>query len=334
MIKKYQIGTRGSKLALAQTAIVTKSLAKFYKNIQFEICTIKTKGDLDKKPLFMMDRKGIFEREINEAVIHNRIDFAIHSIKDVPSELPPELVIAAILKREKPNDVLISKDDLTLNLLPSGSVIGTSSLRRAVQLKILRNDINVTPIRGNVETRINKVKNGEFDAIVLAEAGLKRLKISDMISEKFRIHEFVPAPGQGAIAVVCKRKNLGLRKILSKIDDKFSRISITAERSLLDKIESGCRFPIGAIAYITKNKSTKTEKDLLSVTDYEKDRLILYAKLFSSDGTKSIELKLDGDISKPKQIGKKMANLLIKHGALELSNGWEDALSEWNGKTK
>lgn len=333
MEKTYRIGTRGSKLALAQTTIVTKKLSRITKDIAFEVCAIKTKGDVDRKPLFMMDRKGIFEKEIDQAVVDKKVDFAVHSIKDVPSDLHKDLVIGAILKREKPNDVLISKEKVTLNQLPSGSVIGTSSLRRAVQLKLLRKDITVVPIRGNVETRINKVKTGEFDAIVLAEAGLKRLKVSDVICERFKIDNFVPAPGQGAIAVMCRKDDLSLRRILSKIDDKFSRISIVAERSLLDKIESGCRFPIGAIAYITKNKNIKIHKDKY-LTNSPDLRLNLYVKLFSSDGTKSIKLKLDDDISKPKQIGIKMANLLIKHGALELSKGWDEALNEWNGNKK
>ncbi len=333
MEKKYRIGTRGSKLALAQTRIVTKKISRIYKDIVFEVCTIKTKGDVDRTPLFMMDRKGIFEKEIDQAVIDKKIDLAVHSIKDVPSDIPRGLIIGAILKREKPNDVLISKNGVTLNQLQPGSVIGTSSLRRAVQLKLLRKDLNIIPLRGNVETRIKKVKTGELDAIVLAEAGIKRLNASDVISEKFKINKFVPAPGQGAIAVICRDDNVDLRKVLAKIDDKYSRISILAERSLLDKIESGCRFPIGAIAYITKNQNMKLYKDK-SIINSSNLRLNLYAKLFSSDGTKSIDLKLDGDISKPKQIGIKMANLLIKHGALELSKDWDEALNEWNGKRK
>src|SRR5215203_297328 len=170
MINKLTIGTRGSKLAITQTQIVVRALRKKFPSIQFNVVTIRTKGDIDKRPLFTIDRKGIFEKEINDAVIRNNIDFAVHSLKDIPSDLPDVLTIASIPKRSKPNDVLVSYKKISLKRLRPGAVIGTSSLRRAIQLIRLRSDLDVRPIRGNVETRIGKTATGEYDGIILAEA--------------------------------------------------------------------------------------------------------------------------------------------------------------------
>ncbi|MDW3603955.1 MAG: hydroxymethylbilane synthase, partial [Nitrososphaeraceae archaeon] len=176
MTSKLRIGTRGSKLALAQTQIVIKSLCEQNEHLEYEITPIKTRGDLDNsKPLFYLDKKGIFEKEINESVVKGDVDFAIHSVKDVPATIHKDLVIASIPQRESVNDVLISKSRKRLNELPNGSIIGTSSLRRAIQIISFRNDFKVIPLRGNIDTRIEKALKGEYDAIILAEAGLKRL---------------------------------------------------------------------------------------------------------------------------------------------------------------
>jgi len=205
MTKVFNIGSRGSKLALAQTQIVIDYLTKVDDSYNYQVHSIKTKGDLDNnKPLFYLDRKGIFEKEINESVVKGDIDFAIHSLKDLPAILHPDLTIASIPRRESVNDVLISKKKKRLDQIPAGSTIGTSSLRRAIQIISLRNDFKVIPIRGNIDTRIEKALKGDYDGIVLAEAGLKRLGKEDYISEKFDIRRFLPAPGQGAIAIVCK----------------------------------------------------------------------------------------------------------------------------------
>ncbi|MGE5862735.1 MAG: hydroxymethylbilane synthase, partial [Nitrososphaerales archaeon] len=219
MTKILRIGTRGSKLALAQTQIVVKLLSELNNYFDYEIVSIKTKGDLDtNKPLFYLDRKGIFEKEINESVVKGDVDFAIHSLKDLPAVIHPALEIGSIPKRESVNDVLISKKKKRLDQIPIGSTIGTSSLRRAIQILSFRNDCNVIPIRGNIDTRIEKALKGDYDAIVLAEAGLKRSGKEEYISEIFDTKRFLPAPGQGALAIVCKKSNRKLVNFLKKIE--------------------------------------------------------------------------------------------------------------------
>ncbi|HET8857722.1 MAG TPA: hydroxymethylbilane synthase [Nitrososphaeraceae archaeon] len=316
MTKRLRIGTRGSKLALAQTQIVIKSLSKINNSIDYEIVSIKTKGDLasSNKPLFFLDRKGIFEKEINESVVKGEVDFAIHSLKDLPSAIHPALKIASIPKRESVNDVLISKKKKRLDQIPFGSTIGTSSLRRAIQILSFRNDFNVIPIRGNIDTRIEKALKGDYDAIVLAEAGLKRLGKEEYISEIFDTKRFLPAPGQGALAIVCKKSNKKLINFLKKIEHHPSRISINAERSFISKIEGGCRFPIGAYA----NLSEKTKK------------INFYAKIFSSNGSEYITIKKIGDYDQSEKLGNLVANILIHNGALRLAEGWDKAINEWN----
>lgn len=317
MTLKLRIGTRGSKLALAQTQIVIKSLSEQNEPFEYEITPIKTKGDLDNsKPLFYLDKKGIFEKEINDSVVKGDVDFAIHSVKDVPSTIHKDLVIASIPKRESVIDVLISKSRKRLNELPNGSIIGTSSLRRAIQIISFRNDFKVRALRGNIDTRIEKALKGEYDAIILAEAGLKRLGKEQYISERFDPKRFLPAAGQGALALVCKKTDTKLVQFLHKIEHAPSRISINAERSFISKIEGGCRFPIAAYA----NLSSKNHK------------INFYAKIFSSDGLEHIAIKKIGDYDKPEMVGNMVASYLIENGALRLAEGWDKSLNEWNKK--
>jgi hydroxymethylbilane synthase len=301
---------------MAQTQIALGALTKTNPLISFEPITISTRGDIDKRPIFTIDQKGIFEKEVNEAVIKGRVDFAVHSLKDIPSDLSDKLTIACIPKRAKPNDVLVNEKKIKLRDLPTGSLIGTSSLRRAIQVMRKRSDLNIKPIRGNVETRVNKTTTGEFDAVVLAEAGLTRLDMRDVIAERFSIKDFLPSPGQGAIAIVCRSDDLELIKILRSIEDQRSRAEIDAERSLLTKIQGGCRFPVGTYA----------------VTTYDTSKITLYATVFSADGTESIKIKETGSIRYPTKLGIKVANLLYKAGAMKLAEGWRDAVEAWNSK--
>jgi hydroxymethylbilane synthase len=301
---------------MAQTQIALGALTKTNPLISFEPITISTRGDIDKRPIFTIDQKGIFEKEVNEAVIKGRVDFAVHSLKDIPSDLSDKLTIACIPKRAKPNDVLVNEKKIKLRDLPTGSLIGTSSLRRAIQVMRKRSDLNIKPIRGNVETRVNKTTTGEFDAVVLAEAGLTRLDMRDVIAERFSIKDFLPSPGQGAIAIVCRSDDLELIKILRSIEDQRSRAEIDAERSLLTKIQGGCRFPVGTYA----------------VTTYDTSKITLYATVFSADGTESIKIKETGSRRDPTKLGIKVANLLYKAGAMKLAEGWRDAVEAWNSK--
>jgi len=312
---KLKIGTRGSKLSLVQTQLVLDALKKVKPELEFEVVTIKTKGDVDARPLYTIDRKGIFEKEIDAAVRDGRVDFAVHSLKDIPSELPENLTIASIPERESPNDVFVNDRKTKLKDIASKSVVGTSSLRRAVQVTRLRPDVIVKPIRGNVETRINKMLKREFDALVLAEAGLSRLGLTDVIVERLPIEDFVPSPGQGAMAVVAREDNLDLINILAKIEDRQSRMEVTAERALLLHINAGCRFPLGALASANANK------------------LALYASIYSTDGTKRIDVKKEDSITNAERLGTLVANELEQRGAMKLAEQWRDAVKAW-GDTK
>jgi hydroxymethylbilane synthase len=310
----YRVATRGSKLALIQTEILNRSLRNIFPSMNCDIVRIKSKGDIKRnKFLFSVNEKGIFEKEVDRAVLEERADFAVHSIKDIPTELDGDLVIASILKRESPNDVLIGKSKMKLEQLPKNSRVGTSSLRRAVQIKRKNPDVTVIPIRGNVESRVKKCINGPFDALVLAEAGLKRLELSDQIIQRFSYLEFVPAPGQGAIGIVCRKDNKKVLGVLQKIEDKSTRYAIDAERSLIQYLNAGCRFPVGAIAI--PNLRTK--------------RITLHASVFSADGSQSINLKKSEVISNAVKVGKEVANDLLSRGAGDFAHEWREALEKW-----
>lgn len=310
---KYKIGTRGSLLSLAQTNWVISELKKRSPGTEFEIVTIKTKGDTDARPLFTINQKGIFEKEIDRAVVEKKVDFAVHSLKDVPSELPDDLVLACIPKRESANDIFISKDGSTLQTIKKGSKVGTSSLRRAIQVSRIRPDLIVKPIRGNIETRIRKIDQGEFDAVVLAQAGISRLGL-DVKFEKLSTKDFPPSPGQGAIAIISRKDNPSLIEILKKIEDSDSRYAIEAERTLSIFVDSGCRFPVGALA------------------EKKGDKLTLNVIVYSVDGSKSINVENTGSFLQAVEIGKKAASELVEKGVADLAKNWREKVEEWNKK--
>ena len=310
---KYRIGTRGSPLSLAQTNWVISELEKKSPETEFEIIPIKTKGDTDARPLFNINQKGIFEKEIDRAVAEKKVDFAVHSLKDVPAELPDDLILACIPKRESANDVFISKGNHTLAKIKKGAIIGTSSLRRAVQISRIRPDVIVKPIRGNIESRIRKIDDGNFDGVVLAEAGIGRLGL-DVKFERLSIIEFSPSPGQGALAIVSRRDNFQLIELLRTIEDPDSRFAIEAERSLSIFVDSGCRFPVGALAQKTG------------------DKLKLHVIVYSVDGSKSINVEKTGEPFQAKEIGKQIASELAEKGIAELAKNWREKVEEWNKK--
>jgi hydroxymethylbilane synthase len=296
---------------------MTRRLCKINSSLKCHIIKIKSFGDINKnKLLFSVDEKGIFEKEVDRAVLEERADFAVHSIKDLPTELDSELVIASILKREKPNDVLIGKSRINLEQLKANSRVGTSSLRRAVQIKRKNPNVKVIPIRGNVETRVRKCINGTFDALVLAEAGLKRLGLNTQIVQRFNYLDFIPAPGQGAIGIVCRKDNKKMRTMLQMIEDKPTKYAINAERSLIYQLNAGCRFPVGAIA--VPNLRTK--------------KIVLHASVFSADGSQSISVKKSGAISNSSKLGIEVANDLLVMGAGDFAIEWRNALDRWNNQ--
>ena len=308
---KYLVGARGSKLSLAQTNWVILELKKVNSNSEYEIKPITTKGDTDTRPLFTIEQKGIFEKEIDKAVAEKEIDFAVHSLKDVPSKLADNLIIASIPKREKVNDVFISSNGLSLDEIKAGSVIGTSSLRRAVQVSRKRSDVVVKPIRGNIETRIKKTSEENYDAIVLAQAGISRLGV-DIKSTTLSIEDFSPSPGQGAIAIVARIDDPQTIEMLKKIEDPDSRLEIEAERALSDFIDSGCRFPLGAYA-----KSNGSE-------------MTLTVSAYSVDGKQSLKVTRSGDKNNPKSLGRQVGEELRSKGINDLALNWREKVEEWN----
>mgnify|MGYP001003651473 FL=1 len=307
----FTVGARGSKLSIAQTDWVISELQKTDSSLSFDIKPITTKGDTDTRPLFAMEQKGIFEKEIDRAVFEKEVDFAVHSLKDVPSQLDPNLIISCIPKREAVNDVLITRDGFDIEEIPSGSVIGSSSLRRAVQVTRKRPDVIVKPVRGNIETRIKKVEEGKFDGIVLAQAGITRLGTDTKIS-KLPINDFLPSPGQGALAIVSRKDNSSTLQMLKKIEDYRSRMEIEAERALSNSVDSGCRFPVGAIATSDANSLT------------------LKVAVYSMDGKKSIILEKTGSIEEPHVLGRLLGDELRDRGVKEIASNWREELEEWN----
>lgn len=254
-MKKVRIGTRDSLLALKQTDIVVEQLKACSSDLEFDIVKIKTKGDkiLDIS-LSKIGGKGLFIKEIEEALLKDEVDIAIHSLKDLPADIHEEFELVAFTEREDPADCLISKNSLGLNDLPMGAKIGTSSLRRAFQIESIRPDLEILPLRGNIHTRIRKLEEGQFDAIVLATAGIKRMDMSMKITEILDTNKFIPAVGQGIICVEAKKNNSEIIKLLKKIDNNKSRISACCERAYLRRLNGNCKLPIGALCEVNHDK--------------------------------------------------------------------------------
>jgi hydroxymethylbilane synthase len=307
------VGTRGSKLALAQTNRTLHQIKQQNPDLDFKLKVIKTIGDKENgKPLFAIDCKGIFEKEIDQKVASGEVDFAVHSLKDVPIvEQQTGTVLAAIPKRDSQYDVFISKDKLLLNMLPQGAVVGTGSLRRLAEIKYLRPDLNVEPIRGNVDTRIGKVRRGELAGIVIAEAGLQRMNIVNEITERLPLDQFPPAAGQGAIAIVAKEGNSEVIDILRSVEDRATRAEITAERSLVLKLEGGCRVPIGAVGQANGNE------------------LSLFGCIFSLTTGKKISAFAKGSLAQAEELGGKVGEDLINQGAKDFEKEWREKYGVW-----
>ena len=286
------IGSRGSQLALWQANYTKDRLAA--RGVESRIEIIKTKGDkvLD-SPLHLIGGKGLFTKEIEEALLAGTIDLAVHSMKDLPTELPKGLVISAIPQRADPRDAIIGGK---LRDLKVAAVVGTSSLRRIAQLKRLRPDLELRDIRGNVDTRIKKVENGDYDAIVLAAAGLKRLGWGDIISETFRPDTMCPAVAQGALAIETRESGPGFDAVVP-LDDPWTRFPVSAERSMLAELGGGCQVPIGAFATL------------------ENTELFLTGAVFSPDGGTMIRYTATGEVHRAIELGRSVAQVLLSRGA-------------------
>ena len=299
-------------LSVSQTQQVISQLQSVHPDFEYEIKPITTKGDVDTRALFTIDAKGIFEKEIDRKVAQKEIDFAVHSLKDVPSALDETLVLASIPKREAVNDVIITPDGSALSDIAPDSVVGTSSLRRAVQISRIRPDVIVKPVRGNIETRIKKISQGSYDAVVLAQAGITRLGLADIRYSPLSVDTFLPSPGQGAIAIVARADATQTIEMLKKIEDVDSRLEIQAERSLSEYVDSGCRFPLGVYA-----KSDGAD-------------MTLSVSAFSVDGKESLHVKMTGNKDDSMSIGRRAGEELHSKGVNKLALNWRAKVEEWN----
>ena len=303
--KSIRLGSRQSKLALWQTHHVRDLLQAAWPGLKVEIQIISTTGDqvLD-TPLPLIGGKGVFTAELEAALREGHIDAAVHSLKDLPTETPPDLTIGATPQRVRPDDVLISRNDYQLDTLPSGATIGTSSRRRAAQLLHLRADLQMADIRGNVPTRIDKglAEDGPYDAIILAYAGLERLGLLGATSQVLPLGQMLPAPGQGALAIQCRDDAESLA-LLAPLNDSSTHTAVTAERSFLSGLGGGCAMPIAA--YATEGAGT----------------IHLTGRVSSPDGQTQIDIQADGLSEEALQIGSRLAKEALAQGAAELLGG-------------
>jgi len=296
--KKFIIGSRGSKLSLAYSSHVKNLLIK--SNPQFDdnsinIKIIKTSGDIfQNKKISDIGGKGVFCKQIEEELLESKIDLAVHSLKDLPTKMTDGLCVNAVVKRNDPRDAFLSYTSESFFDLKPQSKVGTSSFRRKAQLNILRNDINIVSMRGNIDTRINKLKNKEFDAIILSLAGLKMLNLEKEAKQIFSYRQMLPAIGQGVIALQCRLDDQKTLDILKMINDKESYCCIQAERTLLEAIGGDCDTAVAGLAKLLN------------------DKIILKSELFSNDGSKKFIAESSGNFKEAKEIGYKVGKELLK----------------------
>lgn len=300
MTSSITIGTRGSQLALWQSQYIKNQINTLYSNLDVQLKIIKTKGDTIQDRSLVGLGKGVFTKEIEIALLNKEIDLAVHSLKDLPTEIPEGLCIPVIPLREDPRDILITKNNLRLDDLPNGAKIGTTSPRRRAQLLHLRSDLEVVDIRGNVDTRINKLNETDLDGIILAAAGIKRLQKEDLITQYFEIDQIVPAVGQGALALQVREDDTDIIDILHPINDTKTSGEITAERTVLEALGGGCQLPIGA--YANSND----------------DEISLISSVCHPNGSHRIIEEYSGNFKNAIDIGKIVAEKLQEKGANKL----------------
>lgn len=306
MMRDLRVGTRGSALALRQTSQVVEQLKSLCPDLRIETSIIKTKGDriLD-VPLARIGDKGLFVKEIETALLNGEVDFAVHSMKDLPTRLPEGLCIAAVPTRVDASDVLIS-NGYGLADLPTHARIGSSSLRRRSQLLSYRADFEISDLRGNLDTRLRKLDEGEFDAIVLAFAGLCRMGWTDRITERIPPEVCLPAVGQGALAIQARADDGELVDLLSMLDDPPSRLAVTAERSLLEALGGGCQVPVGALGCMSDGI------------------LRLRGVVASISGDRLVRAEVSGDPTRADSLGAELAEVLLSSGADDILEAHTD----------
>jgi hydroxymethylbilane synthase len=298
--KVIRIATRQSPLALWQAEYVKAELEKFHSGITVELIGFTTKGDvLLDSPLSKIGGKGLFVKELEVAMLANEADIAVHSMKDVPMEFPEGLGLAVICPREKPTDAFVSNHYKTLDELPQGAIVGTSSLRREAQIKAKRPDLQVNTLRGNVNTRLRKLDEGQYDAIILATAGLIRLKMADRIASEITPEDSLPAGGQGAVGIECRSDDATTLALLKPLHDQHTAIRVTAERAMNRRLEGGCQVPIACFA--TLNEAN--------------DELYLRGLVASTDGTEILRDELRNHPDNAEQMGIELAERLLAAGA-------------------
>jgi hydroxymethylbilane synthase len=299
-VRALRIGTRGSLLAKWQAEFVRKLL--FQKlGAEAEIIVIKTTGDkLQQAPFAQIGGKGVFIKELEEALLEEEVDLAVHSVKDVPTDVPSRLCFPAVCRRQDVRDCLVAAKGATLATLREGARVGTSSLRRQAQLRHVRPDLDVRELRGNVDTRLRKVESGEYEAVMLAKAGLDRLGLASRISEVLPPDVCMPAVGQGAIAVEARLKDEELGDALAVLDDPETRQSIMAERALLATLQGGCQVPLGAWARI------------------ERGELVMEAVVCSADGQQYVKQRASAQPDQARELGQRVAQMLIDAGAASI----------------
>ncbi|MCX7990755.1 MAG: hydroxymethylbilane synthase [Proteobacteria bacterium] len=301
MKRKIKIGTRGSQLALWQANHIKSILEKSYPDYTFELVKIKTQGDkiLD-VALSKVGGKGLFVKELEDALLEKKVDFAVHSMKDVPVILPEGLHLTAITKREDPRDCFLSKNYNSLSDLPESAKVGTSSLRRQCQILSLRKDLQVEVLRGNVETRIRKMTEGVYDAVILAYAGVKRLNLMDYVKEVISEDLSLPAIGQGALGIECRVDDDEVNNLLSILNDDDSAVCVKAERAFLRVLEGGCQVPIGSYGRIIDNK------------------LVLKGLVGTLDGKTIIKETVSGEKTDAEALGESLAEVILSKGGKKI----------------
>ena len=296
-----KIGTRGSKLALAQTNSVVEQLKLIAPDFQPEVCIIKTSGDIMQDvSLAQIGGQGAFVKEIEEALLAGSIDLAVHSMKDVPGEIPPGLTFAAILKREDVRDVLVTRGKIKFEYLPKGAKIGTGSLRRGAQLKAFMPDLEIVPLRGNIDTRLRKIETENLTGVVLAAAGMKRLGYADMVTQFLPTEIMLPAVGQGALGLQARENDAELISLCRRLNHPQTFVEVTAERSYLKALGGGCRLPIAAYGLI------------------EKGRLTLEGLVAAPNGTSWARDKVWGELDEAEAMGQKLAEMILEKGGRKL----------------
>jgi hydroxymethylbilane synthase len=294
-----RIATRGSALALAQTKLVADTLTQHHPELDIQVVEITTAGDRDRiSPLWKMTGSGFFTTQVEQALLDNAADIAVHSFKDLPTQMTDGLMIAAVYERTYAEDVLVSKTAVeSLDDLARGAVVGTSSPRRIAQLKHFRPELKAEPIRGNVQTRIDKVTHGDYDAVILARAGLERLGLSEKISFIFDPTEFVPAPAQGALAIQCRSDDHELIETLSCLNHATTQLAVMAERKVFSAMEPGCHTPAGVFA---------------SVADH--GMMIVHAIVSSLDGTRIVKETIAGSAERSDALADELIDRLFAAG--------------------